>query len=108
MKGFKLTSNSIGLFIQELWKLDLTKAYRVTVVGWREKRSNDQNSLYWKWMGELAPQAKVNGVKFSSEIWGEFFKKWYCPEKAINMPLGEPFIVKRTTKLVTAHKIYLR
>ena len=45
MKNFRLTANSIGLFIAELWKLDLTKAYRVTIVQWREKRSNDQNSF---------------------------------------------------------------
>ena len=45
MKSFKLTANSIGLFIQELWKLDLTKAYRVTVVLWREKRSLSQNAF---------------------------------------------------------------
>jgi len=45
MKNFKLTANSIGLFIAELWKLDLTKAWRVTIVQWREKRSNDQNSF---------------------------------------------------------------
>lgn len=45
MKSFKLTVNSIGLFIQELWKLDLTKAYRVTVVLWREKRSLSQNAF---------------------------------------------------------------
>ena len=45
MKNFKLTANSIGLFIAELWKLDLTKAYRVTVVQWREKRSLSQNSF---------------------------------------------------------------
>ena len=45
MKSFKLTVNSIGLFIQELWELDLTKAYRVTVVLWREKRSLSQNAF---------------------------------------------------------------
>lgn len=45
MKNFKLTANSIGLFIQELWKLDLTKAYRVTVISWREKRSLSQNAF---------------------------------------------------------------
>ena len=45
MKSFKLTANSIGLFIAELWKLDLTKAYRVTVVQWREKRSLSQNAF---------------------------------------------------------------
>ena len=101
MKNFRLTANSIGLFIAELWKLDLTKAYRVTIVQWREKRSNDQNSLYWKWMAELSKQAHVNGKKFSGEVWAEFFKKYYCPDKLIDMPLGEASIVKSTTNLDT-------
>lgn len=101
MKDFRLTVNSIGLLIQGMWKLDLTKAYRVTIIPWREKRSNDQNSLYWKWMAELAKQAHVNNVKFKGEVWAEFFKKYYCPEKTVDMPLGEPSIVKSTTKLDT-------
>ena len=101
MKNFRLTANSIGLFIAELWKLDLTKAYRVTIVQWREKRSNDQNSLYWKWMAELSKQAHVNGNKFSGEVWAEFFKKYYCPDKLIDMPLGEASTVKSTTNLDT-------
>jgi hypothetical protein len=45
MKDFKLTANSIGLLIQFLWKLDFTKAWRVTVVQWREKRSLSQNAF---------------------------------------------------------------
>ena len=92
MKNFKLTANSIGLFIAELWKLDLTKAYRVTVVQWREKRSNDQNSLYWKWLGEIAKQQSVSS---DPEIWHEIFKKYYCPEKIIN----EHISIKSTKKL---------
>jgi len=101
MKNFKLTASSIGLFIQELWKLDLTKAYRVTIVGWREKRSNDQNSLYWMWLTELSKQALIQGKVFAPEIWAEFFLKYYCPEKEVTMPLGPPTIVKSTTKLDT-------
>lgn len=99
MKNFRLTANSIGLFIAELWKLDLTKAYRVTIVQWRENRSNSQNSLYWKWMAELSKQARVNGKEFSGEVWAEFFKKYYCPDKLVDMPLGEASIVKSTTNL---------
>ena len=93
MKNFKLTSNSIGLFIQELWKLDLTKAYRVTVVGWREVRSNKQNKMYWKWLGEIA-KCKQD-VSNDPEIWHEIFKKFYCPEKVINKYVS----IKSTKKL---------
>jgi len=54
VKDFKLTANSIGLFIQELWKLDLTKAYRVSVVGWREKRSINANGQQHLWYTQIA------------------------------------------------------
>jgi hypothetical protein len=102
VKNFRLTANSIGIFIAELWKLDLTKVYRVTIVQWREKRSLNQNSLLWLWMAELSKQAHVNGKKFSGEVWAEFFKKYYCPDKLIDMPLGEASTVKSTTNLDTS------
>ena len=92
MKDFKLTVNSIGLFIQEVWKLDLTKAYRVNVVQWRESRSLSQNALYWKWLGEIAKQQNITN---DPEIWHEIFKKYYCPEKVIN----EHITIKSTKKL---------
>lgn len=104
MKDFKLTFNSLGFLIQEITKLltdNQTKAFRVNIVGWREKRSNDQNSLYWKWMEELSKQAKINGKIFTSEVWAEFFKKYYCPSKQFDMPLGEPTNIKTTTSLDT-------
>ena len=57
-------------------------------------------------MEELSSQAHVNGVMFSDEVWAEFFKKWYCPEKVVDMPLGEPSVVKSTTKLDTGEMHY--
>lgn len=45
MKDFKLTANSIGLLIGELWKLDLTGAYRVSITRWRDKRGLSQNAF---------------------------------------------------------------
>ena len=92
MKDFKLTVNSIGLLIQTIWKLDLTKAYRVNIIAWRERRSNDQNSLYWKWLGEISKQQTISN---DPEIWHEIFKKYYCPEKVIN----EHITIKSTKKL---------
>ena len=92
MKDFRLTVNSIGLLIQTIWKLDLTKAYRVNIIAWRERRSNDQNSLYWKWLGEISKQQTISN---DPEIWHEIFKKYYCPEKVIN----EHITIKSTKKL---------
>lgn len=48
MKEFKLTFNSLGLFIQELTELlrsEPTKAFRVTIKVWRESRSLSQNAF---------------------------------------------------------------
>ena len=92
MKDFKLTVNSIGMLIQAIWKLDLTKAWRVTIVQWRESRSLSQNALYWKWLGEIAKQQTISN---DPEIWHEIFKKYYCPEKVIN----EHITIKSTKKL---------
>ena len=78
--------------MQEVWKLDLTKAYRVNVVQWRESRSLSQNALYWKWLGEIAKQQNITN---DPEIWHEIFKKYYCPEKVIN----EHITIKSTKKL---------
>ena len=97
LKDFKLTMNSIGMLIQAIWKLDLTKAYRVNIVAWRERRSSDQNSLYWKWLGEIAPQAIH--ISADPEIWHEIFKKFYCPGKLIQVPSGEPVEIKSTKLL---------
>jgi hypothetical protein len=80
------------MLIQAIWKLDLTKAYRVNVVAWRESRSLSQNALYWKWLGEIAKQQTISN---DPEIWHEIFKKYYCPEKVIN----EHITIKSTKKL---------
>jgi len=104
VKDFKLTFSSLGYLVQEITKLltsNQNKSFRVNIVGWKEKRSLNQNNLYWKWMGELAKQAKRNGQDFSDEIWAEIFKKYYCPEKTIELPYGESSTTKSTTKLDT-------
>jgi hypothetical protein len=93
MKDFKLTVLSIRMLIAAIWKLDLVnKTYRVTIIGWREKRSNDQNSLYWKWLAEIVMQWNVTD---DTEILHEIFKKYYCPEKVISEHLS----IKSTKKL---------
>jgi len=92
VKDFKLTVNSIGMLIQAIWKLDLTKAWRVTIVQWRESRSGKQNKMYWKWLGEICTQWDVTD---DPEILHEIFKKFYCPEKVIN----EHVSIKSTKKL---------
>jgi hypothetical protein len=88
IKDFQLTFNSIGLLVSQLTKLlrPGNKKYRVNIVEWRERRSLDQNSLYWKWLTEIDQQSplKVDGSNINgNELWHEIFKKYYCPEKVI-------------------------
>ena len=48
MKDYKLNINSLGSFIGELTKMimsDKDKSWRVTIKGWREKRSLSQNAF---------------------------------------------------------------
>jgi len=110
VKDFKLTFSSLGYLVQEITKLltsNQNKSFRVNIVGWKEKRSLSQNNLYWKWMGELAKQAKPNGKRFDGEVWAELFKSHYCPEKTIDLPFGEQSIFKSTTKLDTGEMHFL-
>ena len=104
IKDFKLDVSSLGGFIAEITKMIMSskdKSWRDTIKGWRESRSISQNSLYWKWMAELSNQAKIDGNEFSGEVWAEFFKKYYCPDRVVEMPLGESSTIKTTTKLDT-------
>ena len=90
--GFKLTNGTRQWFIDQIKQMDLNTPQRVTVVKWVEKRSLSQNSLYWKWLGEIAKQWNVSN---DPEILHEIFKKFYCPEKVINQHVS----IKSTKKL---------
>jgi len=104
VKDFKLNISSLGWLVKELTNLitsNPNKSFRVKVVGWKESRSLSQNALYHKWLSEISKQAKIDGKEFSSEIWAEYFKNYYCPKKIIEMPAGKPVTVTTTTKLDT-------
>ena len=63
VKDFKLNVDSIGALIQAIWRLDLTKAYRVNIVLWREKRSLSQNALQHVIYSEISKFLIKNGRK---------------------------------------------
>lgn len=103
MKDFRLNFSSLGLLMSELATLltSTQKTYRVQVSEWKESRSLSQNSLYWKWLGEIDAQMplKVQGSAFAGpELWHEVFKKYYCPKKTI-AHLGKSLPVKSTKLL---------
>lgn len=100
MKDFCLTQGNIGQFVNELYKL-LTSGgkFRVNIVAWREKRSLSQNSLYWKWLGEIDKQSPLSCGEFKgAELWHEIFKKYYCPVKQITN--GTISVSSQSTKLL--------
>ncbi|ATM78803.1 hypothetical protein CRN79_24545 [Serratia fonticola] len=77
------------------------KRYRVSIVEWKEKRSLSQNSLMWKWNGEVASQLTRTGKgKFNQDDVHEHLKDLYCPPKPITI-LGETRYVKSTKLLDT-------
>lgn len=106
LKSFKLTVNSIGLFIQELWKLDLTKAYRVTVVLWREKRSLSQNAFQHVIYDDISKYLISKGRKdwtpeYTKENMKNNFLGWE-QKGFIDVSTGEittSMVLKETSKL---------
>ena len=100
MNDFKLNKSSLKWFISEITsKTGDGNSFRVSIKQWRDKRSLNQNSLYHKWLAEISKQAKVNNNSFNSDTWHEYFKRYFCPKKTIQMPAGEPVTVATTTKL---------
>ena len=79
-------------------QLEVTPEIRVDFKEWRDKRSLSQNKLYWQWLNEISQTQKVNDEYFDSETWHEYFKKYWCPEKYLDLPVGSTSI-KSTTKL---------
>lgn len=52
----------------------------VSVAPYRKTRSNEQNSLMWVWLGQLASEAWVGGRQYSAETWHEHAKRELLPE----------------------------
>lgn len=103
MNDFKLTINSLGFLVTQLTKVlnSSNKTFRVTIKEWRETRSLSQNSLYWKWLGEIDAQnpLKVKGSENKgNELWHEVFKKFYCPAKEITN--GDVSLSVKSTKIL--------
>lgn len=104
MDDLKLTVTSLKFVWQtlcDLIKNNPDKVYRVSIKEWRERRSLDQNSLYWKWLSEIDKQSHLkvdSGNIKGSELWHEVFKKYYCPVK--NITNGENSLPVKSTKML--------
>lgn len=102
MFEIKLTTGSFHWTVDELKKLiESGKAYRLTAVEWRDKRSLSQNAMYWAWLDEINKQnpLRVDGSTIQGrELWHEVFKKFYCPEKQITN--GKTVLSIKSTKML--------
>jgi len=94
--------------IELISKLDLQRAWRVTIVQWREKRSLDQNALAHRWFQEAADYFDVAasaGYK-PAEVMKEYFKRKFLPSKEILIK-GTPVLVPpQTSKLDMGEMIH--
>jgi len=102
---FCLSKSTLSQFWELCCELASTdKRYRVKIVEWRDKRSLSQNSLYWKWLGEIAIQQQVNETYFDTDTWHEYFKKYWCPEKIVPLPVGQTSV--KSTKLLDTGEMH--
>ncbi|QDP50491.1 MAG: putative NinB protein [Prokaryotic dsDNA virus sp.] len=102
IEKYKLvTSNKSALIEMLEAMLSQNEAVQVTAKPWKKERSLSQNALYWVWLTEIAEQVNVNDQYHDKEVWHHYFKRYWCPEKIIPMPVGEDEIIKSTTKLDT-------
>lgn len=67
----------------------------VEVSEYQQKRSSDQNRLYWSVLAEIAETAEIEGKRFSREAWHEHFRSEYLPKQ--ESPSG--LVAMSTTQL---------
>jgi hypothetical protein len=53
----------------------------VEISEYAQKRSNEQNRLYWSLLTEIAEQAVIDGKRFSREAWHEAMKDQFAPKQ---------------------------
>lgn len=88
---------------------------QVTVTIYRATRKQEQNSLYWVILGQIAEQAWVAGRRFDAETWHVHCKRNFLPEKNERgadkwrlLPNGDRELVMSSTDLnVSEFSTYL-
>ncbi len=108
--GAQQVAGLIGL----IGNLPIDEVHPLEVVIREEKRVRklDQNSLMWAGpLKDIAEQAWVCGRQYSAEVWNEYFKRQYLPEKecdktkdgyakwAFLPPAGPRILIGSTTQL---------
>ena len=77
-------------------KLDMSKAWAVTVEPYKKKRSLNQNALYWRW---IALVARETGN--ANDDVHEALKAKFCPPRTVHLG-DEERDIRSTAKLTTA------
>ena len=75
--------------------LDLSKPWAVTVEPYKERRSLNQNSLYWQWIGIISRETGND----PDTVHEAFKQKFLIPEEISFM--GEKMLYRSTAKLDT-------
>ena len=71
---------------------------RLIVTTEERRRTVEANAHYWGYvLRTIADQAWVNGQKFSSDTWHEYYANLYCPKTEVVLPTGEIFSRRKST-----------
>lgn len=101
--NFKANPRERHLLIEHIRALP-EREYRVTIIPWRERRSDRQNRYYWPAIvvpfGDYLRQSKPH---FTDEMAHEVLKRLFLETTIIDEITGQPFTyVRSTTELDTA------
>lgn len=106
-----MNAQALWAFLRNNWKAmaESGKPLAIRVSEYRSKRSEEQNRLMWRWLGEVAEQAYVGGQRYTAEVWNEHCKAQLLPEetaagksKWLHMPSGERRLMLSTSDLNVA------
>ena len=71
------------------------------------KRSLNQNSLYWKWLGEISSQLRVRIKQaHDTDTLHEYMKLQYCPCKEVQLGSNSKPISIRSTKRLSKGEMH--
>ena len=82
--------------IEVLGKLDLSKVWEVEIKRHQKKRSLNQNSLYWKWLGIIS-----NDTGEDADDLHKYFKSKFLQPVLVDVAGDTEKIYRSTTKLST-------
>lgn len=72
----------------------------VIIQPYKSKRSFEQNQRLWKLYNEIAENVWIDGRKYETKVWHEYFKTQYLGFDDLTLPDGKTVIIPfSTTKL---------